>query len=260
MRKSKHSRLLLEPLEDRALLSHMVHDLHHLHHVRHVQASTTHSAAVSTAHSVSATTAGVTSASKITPTKGAAAGPTNPLSAGATQPTNVVKAPLQGTASGAYALTPTVSSGATYTLSGSGHVSALGNVQITGAIQSEFSQGIMQLSGTLTLTDSQGSIQLSVQWSGRQPLAPSGSGGALTSSPPANLLAYTILSGTGAFKSMRGTGTVSLALLPPTVTIGPPRASGGGEVTPAPLAMPTFLHGNFVLSFNAGAVAGPSLI
>jgi hypothetical protein len=239
----------------------VVHHLHHFHRVHQVAVTAAHPVAVTVGNAVAVSSANAANAS--------AASPANASAVGATRPT-VLNSQLQGSASGSYSITPSFpASGADYKLSGNGQVNTLGNVQISAVIHSGMSGGKPQMTGTITLMNSKGSIQLSVQWNGGpQPLASTGSGNTQPTASNSKFLTYTIVGGTGSFRNMHGTGAVSLALLPSTVAVTPPvtgRTSppvsvipGGSKPgTPIPLGGPTFLHGNFVLIFNGGPIVWP---
>ena len=145
MRKSTHSRPALEPLEEKALLSHVVP-----HHPVHL--------------------AGVTPSLN--------------------RPVTIKTNQLQGMVTGTYAIAPsTPAPGMNYNLNGSGQVGTLGDVQVTGFIHVGTNPKAAP-TGTITLTDSKGSIQLAITGKGGpKPLAPVSTGGMS--------LHYTIVSGTG---------------------------------------------------------------
>jgi hypothetical protein len=101
--------------------------------------------------------------------------------------------------------------------------------------------------GTITLSDSNGTIQLSlVGKGGPQPLVPVGS--------KAQLFQYTVVGGTGSFAKLKGSGTLTLSL------IGVPPSGKAPSPTPVgPTLPPTFLKGRFVVVFgnNNGSGTGP---
>jgi hypothetical protein len=190
MRNSTRKRPRLEPLEEKALLSHVVpHPFHH-HPV--------HSAAVKSAH-----------------------------------PVSIKTAQLQGSASGAYSITPVPgSAAATVTLGGTGSFSGLGSMQVTATIHQGLQHGMPYYTGFITLSDSAGSIKIAVHSVGSRP--PLGGGSAKAAQPtPADStsLRYTIVSGTGSFKNMHATGTVTLGLLPDSTGTTPPV----GTLPPSPV-------------------------
>ena len=195
MRKSTHTRPALEPLEEKALLSHVVP-----HHPVHM--------------------AGVTPSLN--------------------RPVTIKTNQLQGMVTGTYAIAPsTPAPGMNYNLNGSGQVGTLGDVKVTGFIHVGTNPKSAP-TGTITLTDSKGSIQLSITGKGGpRPLGPVSSG--------AMSLHYTIVSGTGAFRNYHGSGSVNMATLPitPVVTppvtppnTTPPVGAGGGSATTPPVIPP----------------------
>jgi hypothetical protein len=130
--------------------------------------------------------------------------------------------PLHGTVAGDYATLPsTGATGSNLSLSGAGNVGTLGNVQITATIHTSVSRATSVPMGTLLISDSQGTLQLTLKGKGgRQSLAPSPvSGNSMQ-------FIYTIVNGTGVYRKFHGSGKVALSLtsgsttVPPTV---PPR-------------------------------------
>ena len=170
MRKSTHTRPALEPLEEKALLSHVVP-----HHPVHL--------------------------ARVTPSLN--------------RPVTIKTNQLQGMVTGTYAIAPSTSApGMNYNLNGSGQVGTLGDVQVTGFIHVGTNPKSAP-TGTITLSDGKGSIQLTITGKGGpRPLAPVGSG--------AMSLHYTIVSGTGAFRNYHGSGSVNMATLPITPVVTPP--------------------------------------
>ena len=81
--------------------------------------------------------------------------------------------PLQGSVSGAYnTKTSSGVAGRDLTLSGSGGMTPLGTVQLTGVVHLGISRASASPTGTLILSDSQGTIRLSLKGNGGpQPLA-----------------------------------------------------------------------------------------
>ncbi len=156
------------------------------------------------------------------------------------RPVTIKTNQLQGMVTGTYAIAPsTPAPGMNYDLNGSGQVGTLGVVKVTGFIHIGTNSKSAP-TGTITLTDDKGSIQLAVTGKGGpRPLAPVGSG--------AMSLRYTIVSGTGAFRNYHGSGSVSMATLPitPVVTppvtppiTTPPVGAGGGSATTPPVTPP----------------------
>jgi hypothetical protein len=141
-----------------------------------------------------------------------------------TRPIAYNKGELQGGASGSYNVTPSRPGvAANYNLSGAGDVSILGNVQVNGTITVSVVRGRATRSGVITLSNANGMIRIRVQGnSGPLPAGPA----AVTS--PGMALKYTILNGTGAYRNVKGTGNVSLALAGTPQPVTTPPVSGGG--------------------------------
>ena len=126
--------------------------------------------------------------------------------------------PLLGSVSGAY---NTKSSsgvvGRDLTLSGSGGITSLGTVQLTGVVHLGISRASALPTGTLILSDSQGTIRLSLKGNGGPlPLA------LRPVSANSMQMRYTIVSGTGAYRSLHGSGSLALSLGPDTPPTVPP--------------------------------------
>lgn len=198
-----------EPLEARALLSALAHP--HLAHPARVSA-------VSPAHSV----------------------PKTP--------------PLQGSVAGDYTKRPSPSAvrasapGTDLTLNGNGNVTTLGDVQLSGVIHTGVSKYAAGM-GTLVLTDSQGTLKLSLRGAGGRQTLVSRLGVTSTTQ-----LRYTIAGGTGAYRGTRGNGLITLTLTssglaasPPITVIGGPGSgssdgsgsgNGSGTGVTSPVATP----------------------
>jgi hypothetical protein len=150
---------------------------------------------------------------------------TVPAASAASHPvTNAM--PLLGSVSGAYN-TKTSSGvvGRDLTLSGSGDVTSLGMVQLTGVVHLSITRASSLPTGTLILSDSQGTIRLSLKGNGGpQPLAMH------PVSANSMQMHYTIVSGTGAYRSLHGSGTLALSLGPDTPPTLPP------TMPPSPIA------------------------
>jgi hypothetical protein len=260
MRRSYRTRPNVDPLEERALLSHLGWHAAHAHPV-HVSAA--------------------------------------PVSFDTTR--------LHGTLAGQYTITPTGTAvGVEYSIAGSGTLVNLGNVKVTGVVESIQVRGKLQLLGSLTISEGRSTFTLRLTGLSLPPPLASGALAGHPESITSNLMwmRYTIVSGTGSFKNLHGTGLVSLALLPLTVPpitppgtmppvsvppgttppvttppvsappvtnppilppiglipptsvphapMGPPSSTGirPAAVPITPVLGPTFLHGRFLLTFN----------
>jgi hypothetical protein len=115
----------------------------------------------------------------------------------------VIANKVLGQATGNYTVAaPTPDAGTGYNLSGTGTFAGLGSVTVAGTVQGV---GLIQqgnAGGTLTLTNSQGSVTL-------QLTGPSQGG--FSTLPP--VFKYHIVSGTGAFSDAQGSGVLKLTLL-----------------------------------------------
>jgi hypothetical protein len=154
--------------------------------------------------------------------------PVRPVSVASAHPVSQTS-PLQGSVTGSYdtKVTPAVA-GRDLSLSGNGDVNSIGSVQLTGVIHTGVSKAKAAPSGNLVLTDSQGTIRLSLRGNGgRQPLSTSSL--AIPVSANSMQLRYTIVGGTGAYRNFRGSGTVSLTLTPDTHSTLPPTPVTGGS-------------------------------
>lgn len=123
---------------------------------------------------------------------------------------------LSGTATGTYIRANGIpDTGATYQFTGSGKVSPLGADTVTGSLHTPgfILNGVD--TGTLTLSNTKGSVTVSVSGPAVSPLA--------TPVPLLNLT-YTITGGTGSYKNLKGTGPVRMILIPNTIL--PPTAIG----------------------------------
>ena len=157
----------------------------------------------------------------------------------------------------------------------------MGSVQVTGTIHLQLASPKAQQAGVLTITGSRGSIRLSLQTvPGFQPMSLD-----ITRSliPNATTLKYTIVSGTGAYRGVHGTGRLSLSVYPNfepgaprAPLLGPPVTPGTGtgiQVSgdpfpvgtnhggsgatgsqPVSVGIPTFLSGQFTLDFLSSNV------
>src|SRR4051812_5119048 len=190
MRKPRRSTIQLEPLEDRALLSHGLAGALHAHRAA------------------------------------LAARRARPVSV--TRPVTIKNTELQGGASGSYNITPARPGvGANYNLSGSGDVNVLGNVQVSGTVTVSVVRGRAMRSGTITLSNGSGMIRIRVQGnSGPLPLSPA----ATTASPQMAMKytviaatgAYRNVHGTGNV-------SLALASSPRPITTPPIVGSGGSN-------------------------------
>jgi hypothetical protein len=99
--------------------------------------------------------------------------------------------------------------GATLALEGSGRLSALGQVHLSGTLHGTgfIQQG--QAGGTIRLTNARGSVTLSL-------VGPTQAG---ASAPQPGTYAFTVESGTGAYERALGTGTVDLAFRGRSLTL-----------------------------------------
>jgi hypothetical protein len=164
-----------------------------------------------------------------------------------TTPPSPVNTPLlQGTATGSYVIARSSNTaGFSLSLNGKGQVGILGSVQLSGSIPFNTS-GQSAPSGSLTLTDNKGSIQLTLTSDGGdQTLGPV--------SANAHSYKYTIVHGTGAFANLHGSGTLSLTLKGGGTGISPGSGPTGTTPVPPPVGGPTFLKGQFVIKFDEGA-------
>ena len=136
--------------------------------------------------------------------------------------------PLQGSVTGTYDTKISAGvAGRDLTLSGNGEVTSLGPVQLTGVVHLGISKASAASTGTLILSDSQGTIRLSLKGNGGpQPLA------TRPVSADSMQLRYAIVGGTGAYKGLRGNGTLALSLgpdIPPALPLNlPPSPIAGG--------------------------------
>jgi len=158
-----------------------------------------------------------------------------PAAAAASHPVTRA-APLQGSISGSYnTKISTGLAGRDISLSGTGEMTSLGPVQLAGVVHFGISRATAIPTGTVLLSDSQGTIRLSLKGNGGpQPLA------MRSVSANSMQLHYNIVSGTGVYKGMHGRGTLALSLgpdtpptvpptLPPSPTVGGPGSSNAGE-------------------------------
>jgi hypothetical protein len=165
-----------------------------------------------------------------------------------TTPPVSVNQPLQGAAAGTYSITVSSNAaGTSYSLKGNGQVGLMGAMTVSGSVHYGLAANSVP-TGTLTLSDSAGTIQLSLTGkAGPQPLVPVGT--------RAQLFQYTIVVGTGEFAKLKGSGTLTLSL------IGVPPSGKAPSPTPVgPTTLPpTFLKGRFVITFgtNNGSGTGP---
>ena len=104
--------------------------------------------------------------------------------------------------------------GSTYELSGSGQIQPLGQSRGTGSFRAPGNVAVGHAEGTLTLTDQQGSVTLTLVGPDQRGLA-----------PPPDHFTYTITGGTGTFQGAKGSGNVALEILLPGRT--PPRGGPG---------------------------------
>jgi len=116
------------------------------------------------------------------------------------QPSQHLHGPLQGS----YTIVPSIpDTGRQYDLNGSGSIRGLGQVTATGELHSTGFIWNGQATGTLTLQNANGTVTL-------QLVGPSQPGFA----PLPNHFHYTIVSATGAYTGMHGSGTIDLHLQP----------------------------------------------
>jgi hypothetical protein len=115
---------------------------------------------------------------------------------------------LSGTVAGTWTAVPSIpDTGATQQLTGAGQVKPLGVATATGTIQTVGFIREGHATGTLVLSNAQGSITLHLTG----PLQPG-------FSPPPSTFQYTIVSGTGAYAGAAGKGTITFSETPPTDT------------------------------------------
>jgi hypothetical protein len=110
---------------------------------------------------------------------------------------------LNGKAQGTTRSVPTnPDGGATLALEGSGRITPLGQVRVSGTLHGTgfIQQG--QAGGTLRLTNARGSVTLSLVGPTQRGFLP----------PPSGTYSFTVESGTGAYAHTLGTGTVDVAL------------------------------------------------
>ena len=121
--------------------------------------------------------------------------------------------------------------GTTYTFTGTGSVTPLGSDTLTGSLTTPgfILNGLEK--GSLTLTNSKGTVTISLSGPAVSPIA---------AATPTFKLTYAITGGTGAYKNLRGIGTATLALHP---TLPPP-----------PLVFGVTQVGQFTLALKAGTV------
>jgi hypothetical protein len=118
----------------------------------------------------------------------------------ASQPSQHLHGPLHGS----YTIVPSIpDTGTHYDLSGSGSIDGLGQVTATGELHSTGFILNGHATGTLTLQNANGAVTL-------QLVGPSQPGFA----PLPNHFDYTIVSATGAYTGMQGSGTIDLHLQP----------------------------------------------
>jgi hypothetical protein len=118
--------------------------------------------------------------------------------------------PLAGTISGTYSIAPTTNpdAGKLYLFNGAGTAGMLGQVTAAGSIRTLGFVATGQATGTLTLSNSQGSVTLKM-------IGPSQPG---FSNLPATLT-YQITAATGAYYGDQGTGTIAVSLLSPAANL-----------------------------------------
>jgi hypothetical protein len=131
-------------------------------------------------------------------------------------------AALTGEVSGTDASSPGGDTGRTTTLQGSGQVSPLGAVDVSGALTSPGFIATGHSGGAVTLSNDKGSVTLQLRG------APQKGFSALPSS-----LHYRIVEGSGSYSNLRGGGTVDLSFIEAAVdTIDAP---GAGKAQPGPI-------------------------
>ncbi len=114
----------------------------------------------------------------------------------------VVTHALAGTGQGTFFLAPSVyGSGTTYVLHGSANLAGLGQVTLSGTIHTAFYRSVGAVTGTLTFSNSRGTVTVQLQ-------APA----QLGSEPPPNQFSYQVVSGTQAFQGVQDSGTLQLVL------------------------------------------------
>jgi hypothetical protein len=152
---------------------------------------------------------------------------TAPVAAAAAQegpgpvtPPFLVETPLNGTLQGSYTSPFGLpDTGKTFNLNGSGQVSPLGQVSVTGSLQAPGFILSAHASGTLTLQDAAGTITLKV--SGKSATSNGQLPGAFT---------YTTQSGTGAYAHWSDDGTLAISLNPSSAG-ATPTSPGNGQFT-----------------------------
>ena len=139
---------------------------------------------------------------------------------------------LSGTATGTFTrAVVNPDTGSTYAFTGTGKISPLGADAISGSIQTPGFILNGQDTGTLTVSNTKGTVTVAVSGLAASPSA--------TAVPMLNLT-YTVTGGSGAYKTLKGTGRVSVILKP--ITILPPTAFGITQT------------GKFTMTFSSGVI------
>lgn len=158
---------------------------------------------------------------------------------------------MAGQAQGGYIGSRTsLLSAVTYTLNGTADLNALGHTTVHGTVHSVGLVALGAATGTLTFTNSLGSVTMSIAGPTQ---------GELAALP--QQFTYTVVSGTGTYAHVRDTGTLTLALAPAPAGTTPPSLypqilgtftmsiAGGFAVRPTPA---------FTSGIAGLAVAGPT--
>jgi hypothetical protein len=137
-----------------------------------------------------------------------------------TAPVSVNHLSLNGTVSGTFVTTITASSnlagGTTTTFQGTGTVSGLGQVTVTGLLTTSINAtGVRSTVETFTFTTVQGSVTIQV------------SKPATTLTSPTDQSSFTIVAASGMFKGATGSGTASLKTITEAVSTVPPTVARG---------------------------------
>jgi hypothetical protein len=136
-------------------------------------------------------------------------------------PVSVNHLSLNGTVSGTFVTTITplsnLAGGTTTTFQGTGSISGLGQVTVTGSLTTSVSAtGVRSTVESFTLTTSQGSVTIQLTKPASTP-----------TSPPTDQSSFSIVNATGVFKGATGTGTASLKTITEAVPTVPPTVARG---------------------------------
>jgi hypothetical protein len=149
-------------------------------------------------------------------------------SAALVQPVNQLATPvsqhvlaLNGTVKGTFVTTITPgangTAGTTTTFNGSGTITGLGQVSVTGSQVTLFSAtGLVSTVDTFTLTPATGSVTIQFTRAASIP-----------STPPSTVSSFSIVKATGAFQGDIGIGTASLQTITELVPVVPPTVAKG---------------------------------